>query len=499
LDVVLAGSEGDARLAWFESPRAPGEAWKEHIVSDESLNGAHSLGVADFDGDDRLDVVVAEMHTSPNRRILAYLQRENGWQAVALALHGSHNMIVTDLDNDGDQDLVGKNYAGPVRFLEYWENKGADLSLVPPGLTEIPAGWDYRPITTTRPEYDGHKFGLVIADINGDNLPDVIAGGTAYVNAGNMASAEWKSVPMSNEADVIHALPVARNGWRQVLAVDETLLLLLSAESADGESWVGTPLSTLPPGRTQGYAAGAAEIDSSYDFYFTRGTTLQRLRISDGPPEAWALTQLRDDVEESGIALADLDGDGDTDVVGVEASGKRLMLLQEENGKLSVHKIGASLHWIDRVETADMDGDGRLDIVYTEESRDGRYNNHVRWLKAPIDPWNGVWRTETIVTLRSANSLDVVDFDGDGDSDIVVAEHTDLRPGDTFTDNFTGIFLNRGNATWVLETVETGSHSSHIGARTADLDGDEDLDIVSVGWEQVCCVHRWVNMSDQVK
>jgi hypothetical protein len=254
-------------------------------------------------------------------------------------------------------------------------------------------------------------------------------------------------------------------------------------------------LATLPPGRTQGYVASAPAPDGSHDFYFTRGTTLQKLHVNAAAsPSDWGLTELRNDVEESGLALADLDADGDLDIVAVESNGKRLRLLEAAGDEYRSHKAGASLHWIDRVATADLDRDGRLDIVYTEENRDGRYNTHVRWLKAPGDPWTGTWQLGTVAVLRSANSLDLADVDSDGDVDIVVAEHTDLRPNDIVTDNFTGVFLNNGDATWTPQIVEVGAHSSHIGAQTGDLDGDGDLEIVSVGWEQSCCVHRWLQL-----
>ena len=496
LDVVLTGSEGDAGVSWFEAPAAATMAWTEHSISENPLNGVHSLGVADLDGDSLPDVLAAEMHTSPDRRILVFRPRDNGWEALTLALHGSHNMIVTDIDADGDKDLVGKNYAGPVRLVEYWENRSADLARVPAALRQSPAGWEYRPVTMARPDYDAYKFGLLIADINDDGRPEVVAGGTAYLNSGKSQFTEWPVVTISRPADIVHVLPAAQNGWRQALAVDETSLLLLSAASADGKRWEAETLAPLPPGRTQGYAASARQTDGSYDFYFTRGTTLQRLHIASGSPEDWPLTQLRNDVEESGVALADLDADGDTDVIGVEASGKRLMLLEADNGELHAHKAGASLHWIDRVEVADLDRDGRLDIVYTEESPAGRYDTHVRWLEAPANPWQGNWQPRSIVTLRSANSLDVRDVNGDGNIDVVIAEHTDLRSGDAAEDNFTGVFLNRGDASWEPETVEIGPHSSHLGARTADLDGDGDLDIVSIGWQQTCCVHAWVNSSE---
>jgi hypothetical protein len=153
--------------------------------------------------------------------------------------------------------------------------------------------------------------------------------------------------------------------------------------------------------------------------------------------------------------------------------------------------LGAGLHYFDRVAIADLNGDGRSDIVFTEETRDWDYNARAGWLEAPVEPQRTQdWRAHTIVTLRSANSLDVTDFDGDGDADVAVAEHTDMRPGKVAPDNFTGVFLNDGSAHWRLDPVETGPHSSHLGARSADLDGDGRPELISIGWEQ-SALHLW--------
>jgi len=496
LDVVLSASEGTSRLAWFEQPGPGGSgAWARHDIGEDTLTGAHSLAVVDIDLNGTRDVVVAEMGTSPARRIIVYLNEGSGaaWRRVLLATHGSHNMLAHDVDGDGDADLLGKNYSGPGRFVEYWENRSADLRLVPSALMAggRPSGWVYAPIDTARPAADARKFGLVAADLNGDGAADVVAGSTIYVNPANGQEGPWRRVQTDAASDVIHATSLVQNGWRALVAVSPRALQLLTAESDAGLAWVARDLHRLPEGRTQGYVATAPE-QGRYDLFFTRGTGLYRLRVTDEPPEAWRLSQVWEGVQEEGVAAADLDADGDTDLIAVDGDGKRLLWLEAAGeDRWTAHRIGASLRWLDRVAVADLNGDGRLDVIFTEETRDGEYNARVAWLEAPQDRVSGQWLPRTIAVLRSANSLDVLDIDDDGDSDVVVAEHTDLRPGALASDNFVGVFLNRGDGTFEPEVIEIGPHSSHLGALAVRLTPGPDYDVVSVGWEQTCCVHRW--------
>jgi hypothetical protein len=116
LDIVLSHSEGKGRLSWFENP-----TWREHLIDAGPLEGAHSLGVADFDGDGRLEVMAGEMHTSSTRRVMVY-RRLSGdhWQRLVLATTGTHNARVGRLDRSRLPAIVGKNYAGPKR-VEIWQ------------------------------------------------------------------------------------------------------------------------------------------------------------------------------------------------------------------------------------------------------------------------------------------------------------------------------------------------------------------------------------------
>lgn len=499
LDVVLSGSEGEAGLAWFSWDAAAGpNAWKKHDIGTETYVGVHSLRVADLDLDGDMDVIAAEMGTSPAKRVVAYLNEGSGaaWQQLTLATHGSHNMVAGDVDQDGDIDLFGKNYDGKGRFIEYWENRTSDLRLVPQRqLTErIDAGeWLYRPIDLQRPATDARKFGLLVRDVNRDGFEDVIAGGTLYVHPGGNGQQPWQRIVATEAGDIIDVTPIARHGWPVMLAITSESLQLIEATSPDASTWTETRLHRLPAGRTQGFTTAPRDGAGDYDLYFTHATSLFRLRVQGDPPRKWRLSELRKDVQEEEVVTGDLDGDGNLDVLVVAEDGKRLFWLKADGEGLSlVRTLGASLRWIDRVAIADLNADGRLDIVYTEETGALEYAGRLVWLEAPADARQMPWKPHTLATFRSLNSLSVQDVDGDGRADIIAAEHTDLSGMQPAEDNFTGIFHNSGDGTFRVEVVEVGPHSSHIGAKLLRTqDAASPFDIVSVGWAQECCVHRW--------
>lgn len=121
LDVVLTRSEGLYRLSWFEAPSDPAAGtWVEHVV-DDSVDFAHSLEVCDLNGDGGPDIVTAEMHQSPRRRVMIYLNEGLRWRRQVVAVTGSHKLCVADIGNTGALSLIGANWSGDYQPVEMWE------------------------------------------------------------------------------------------------------------------------------------------------------------------------------------------------------------------------------------------------------------------------------------------------------------------------------------------------------------------------------------------
>jgi len=134
LDILLSRSEGHYRLSWFEAPEDPCRGWVEHWaggkdsgwiehVIDDSVDFVHGLAVCNMNKDGELDVVAAEMHQSPHKRVIVYLNKGNAleWRRQIVARTGSHNICVADIGNTGRLDIIGANWSGDYQPVEMWK------------------------------------------------------------------------------------------------------------------------------------------------------------------------------------------------------------------------------------------------------------------------------------------------------------------------------------------------------------------------------------------
>jgi len=172
------------------------------------------------------------------------------------------------------------------------------------------------------------------------------------------------------------------------------------------------------------------------------------------------------DVE--GVQVGDFDDDGKSEIL----AGPNLFH-RTDDGTWEREVVAEGWPWT-RVVAADVDGDGDDEVVLTEG--DLPYQSDRRARLGVYDPpsWEG---TVLHDDLSNPHSLQVADLDGDGRLDLYVAE-MGLEDGH---EPRQFVFWNRGDGRFEPEVVATGVPTHE--AKLVDLDGDGRLDVVGKGYD----------------
>ena len=171
-----------------------------------------------------------------------------------------------------------------------------------------------------------------------------------------------------------------------------------------------------------------------------------------------------------GLAVVDLDRDGDTDVV---IGGRWFENDGRVNGTWREHVFTTHWAWADtKVALGDLNGDGFVDVVLAPAELQGQHYRLV-WYEAPSQTTRSNWQEHVVAAPLEAvmHGLAVDDVDGDGHPDIVASlMHQGAAPQEV------GLYLNTGEGTrWRKVVVsERGSHDILV----ADFNNDGRLDIL---------------------
>jgi hypothetical protein len=186
------------------------------------------------------------------------------------------------------------------------------------------------------------------------------------------------------------------------------------------------------------------------------------------------------------VQAADVDGDGDLDLVAA-AFGWRtvgaLLLLENRTTdwaspsfvRRELDPRAGSLH----VPTVDLDGDGRRDIV-------ALFAQHYESVEAFLGDGRGGFRNVPLFSgphpAWGSSGLELVDFDRDGDQDVLVTNGDMLD--DFLIKPYHGIrWLENQGSLVFREHPLAGLPGVHR-ALARDLDGDGDLDVVAGAYVQ---------------
>src|SRR5262245_14329199 len=173
----------------------------------------------------------------------------------------------------------------------------------------------------------------------------------------------------------------------------------------------------------------------------------------------------------SRMLVADVDRDGDLDVVQNDADQDRVAWLENVSGDGSTwttRTISTLPDFPQALAVVDVDRDGDLDVAVSSWN-----DASVRWFE---NAGHGeAWTPHTVLAASNVQTLIAADVDRDGDQDLALATGSQTSARVSWLENLGG-----GGATWLEHTVSTQSVPTTVVA--GDLDRDGDVDLASAGF-----------------
>jgi hypothetical protein len=388
-----------------------------------------SVAAADLDGDGDQDLLAADAFDG----VKAFPQSSPGnFGGTPLEFgtgSGFTSVTAADLDGDGDQDLVSASFQQSELTLFFQDSPGPQTDAL---LTigSVPATLE--------------AIAVVAADLDGDGLHDLAS---AHHAISHLTVSFQSSVGAFQDAPLM-------------LGDIDTTRFPVSVAAADldgdGDLDLASANVNEPVVNLHGWTLF---FQDSPGAFVDAPLTLGRPGTTDSP--TW-------------IALADLDGDGDADVVSANADSNDLTIFHQldqgtfASAPVTVGGIPATNRPI-FVAVADVDGDGALDLVATNQGRD---------VTIFFQLAGGTFAAEPLTlgglpTTNFPNSAVVADLDGDGDQDIASANGV--------SNNLT-IFFHWTPGSFASSPFNLGglpTTNGPVSLSAGDLDADGDQDLVS--------------------
>ena len=340
-------------------------------------------------------------------------------RALSTSAEGASSVYATDLDGDGDVDVLSASQFDNT--IAWYENLGGGSFGPSQAITTS--------VTFARSVY--------ATDLDGDGDADVLSASTSddevawYENRGGGSFGSKQVItPSADGAASVYATDLDGDGDADVLSgsvIDDKVAWY---ENLGGGSFGPQQVITT-------------SVDSPLSVYAT-----------------------------------DLDGDGDADVLSASATDDRIAWYENLGGGSfgGVRTITTSADSAESVYATDLDGDGDADVLSAS-----RRDNKIAWYENLGGGSFGPEETITN-SARDAKFVYATDLDGDGDADVLSASALDNKIAwyENLGSGSGGGLIGGGSSVafgpqHIITTLAYAANSVYA----ADLDGDGDADVLS--------------------
>jgi len=457
---IASSSWVDNKIAWYKNLDGLGSFGNQQIIS-LSADNARNVFASDIDNDGDIDL----LSSSEGDRKIAWYENLDGLgnfsneKIIAINYHDCMKVFADDLDNDGDIDVLhAQDYVGEVFINENLDGLGNfdDVKLLSKSVLSINT--------------------MLYEDIDGDDNKDVICSSSNRIS--------WfKNENGSGNFGVQNIISYEHNGSKRIAAgdidndndtdviaisdLDDTISLFKNTGSSG--NFEDELIIAVTASGVRKVMLGDVNGDNYLDIivgYSNNGIRLYK--NNNGTFNSFVTINNRN---SHIVDLADIDSDGDLDVLAVSQNSDTIYWLNnlDGNGEYSdAQIITSTFEFPTSVDLKDIDNDGDIDLVSSSS------DDKVVWFKN-LDGL-GNFSQEIVISneVENPSSVFLVDFDFDGDNDLFTASSIAGVTSEI------KLHFNDGNGNYISNTTLSTNESDIISIYTADFDGDNDLDILPV-------------------